>query len=201
MGCPEKSNRRRRASVGVVMEYRPHMGEMISSIGLREQGDVLSGEKSRVPVTTDEFRRPAVGVAGVVWKGDKILLVQRAKEPRKGEWSLPGGHQEWGETVREAVLREVREETMLDVEVTGLLDVVDGIVRDTDGQVEYHFTLVDFRCNWLSGEPVAGDDAAAVRWITLDELEGLELWEETGRIIRMSIQPDPGPNHRRRLDR
>lgn len=151
-----------------------------------------------MPVPIDTTRRPAIGVAGVIWKAGRCLLIQRGKEPRKGEWSLPGGHQEWGETVREAVLREIREETGLEVEVTGLLDVVDAIAPDTDGRIDYHFTLIDFRCEWLSGDAVAGDDAAAVRWNTMAELEDLELWEETRRIIALSTRSGPplGVNHK-----
>lgn len=146
-------------------------------------------------VTEENTSRPAIGVAAVIWKGDHLLLVQRGKEPRKGEWSLPGGHQEWGETVTQAVEREIKEETGLSVQVSGLIDVVDAIIPGTDGLIEQHFTLIDFRCEWLAGEAVAGDDATAVRWVTLRETESIDLWEETRRIISMSISDGAERGH------
>lgn len=129
---------------------------------------------------------PIVGVGAVVWKDDKVLLVKRGKAPAKGSWSLPGGGQELGETVKEAVAREVKEETGLDVTVSHLIDVVDVITPDTDEKIEHHYTLVDYRCEWRGGEPVAGSDAADVRWASLGECEALVAWSETLRIIRMS---------------
>jgi ADP-ribose pyrophosphatase YjhB (NUDIX family) len=87
--------------------------------------------------------RPIVGVGVVVWRGDSFLLVRRGKEPNKGQWSIPGGAQHLGETVYAAAEREVLEETGLQVTVHGLVDVVDGIRRDSEGRVNYHYTLVD----------------------------------------------------------
>jgi len=130
--------------------------------------------------------RPIVGVGVVVWRGDRFLLVQRGKEPNKGQWSIPGGAQKLGETVFAAAAREVREETGLDVAVLSLVDVVDGIMTDDDGGVTYHYTLVDVVAESNSGVPLADDDAAAVGWFTLDELPALALWSETERIIRES---------------
>ena len=131
-------------------------------------------------------KSPIVGVGAVVWKGDKVLLIKRGKPPAEGAWSLPGGGQELGETVKEAVVREVMEETGLEVEVTGLIDVVDAITPDADQEIEHHYTLVDFRCEWRGGEPVAGSDAAAVRWASISECETLVAWLQTLRIIKMS---------------
>lgn len=130
--------------------------------------------------------RPIVGVGVVVWRGDKVLLVQRGKEPNKGQWSIPGGAQQLGETVFAAGAREVLEETGLEVEVRGLVDVVDGIMTD-EGRVVYHYTLVDLVAESPEGEPVAADDAAAVGWFTLGDLPALKLWSETERVIRESI--------------
>jgi ADP-ribose pyrophosphatase YjhB (NUDIX family) len=139
--------------------------------------------------TTDsrrDSRRPIVGVGVVVWRNDQFLLVRRGKEPNKGQWSLPGGAQELGETVFCAAQREVLEETGLAVTIHGLVDVVDGIMRDEDGKLLYHYTLVDVVAESLQGEPVAADDAEAVSWFTLDELPALALWSETERVIRES---------------
>jgi ADP-ribose pyrophosphatase YjhB (NUDIX family) len=127
--------------------------------------------------------RPIVGVGAVVWRGDRVLLVRRGKPPREGQWSLPGGAQHLGETLREAVTREVREETGLALSDLRLLTTVDLVDRDPDGRVRYHYTLVDFTAEAPLGEPVAGDDAAAVAWFALDELPRLGLWTETLRII------------------
>ena len=98
--------------------------------------------------------RPMVGVGVVVWRGPELLLIQRGKPPRKGAWSLPGGMQELGETVRETAVREVREETGLEIDLTHLIDVVDTITRDEDGRVRMQYTLVDFAAEWRAGEPV-----------------------------------------------
>ena len=130
--------------------------------------------------------RPFVGVGVVVWRGDEVLLIQRGKPPRLGAWSLPGGAQELGETVRETAVREVLEETNIEIEVTHLIDVVDGITRDEDGRVRMHYTLVDFAAEWRAGEPVAGSDAMGAQWILPDDLGPLRLWKETLRIIEMS---------------
>ena len=130
--------------------------------------------------------RPFVGVGAAIWRGDKVLLVRRGTPPRQSEWSLPGGAQHVGETVRDACLREIKEETDLDVEVVGLLDVIDGIFRDEDGKVQHHYTLIDFKARWLSGEARPGDDVSDVRWVSLAELGDYALWKETERVIRKS---------------
>ena len=131
--------------------------------------------------------RPVVGVGVVVLRGAEVLLVRRGRPPRQGEWSIPGGKQELGETVREAARREVREETGVEIALLGLVDVVDGVRRDAAGTVVSHYTLVDFAAEWLSGEAVAGDDAAEARWTPLAGLDGYRLWSETRRIIAAAV--------------
>ncbi|MFQ5467227.1 MAG: NUDIX hydrolase [Kiloniellaceae bacterium] len=131
-------------------------------------------------------RRPLVGVGVVVFKGDRVLLVRRGKAPREGTWSLPGGRQRLGETVREAARREVREEAGIEILVAGLLDVVDSLTRDSTGGIAYHYTLVDFAAEWRAGEAVAGDDAAALAWADPADLASYDLWHETLRIIRLA---------------
>ena len=130
--------------------------------------------------------RPFVGVGVVVLRGGEVLLIQRGKPPRRGEWSLPGGMQELGETVREAGLREVLEETGIEIEIVGLVDVFDAVRHDAEGRVRTHYTLVDFAARWRSGEARPGDDAMAVRWVPLDEVASLGLWSETVRAIRQA---------------
>jgi len=130
--------------------------------------------------------RPFCGVGVVVWRGDQVLLVRRGRAPRKGDWSIPGGLQELGETVGETALREVLEETGLTVRLTDQLGVVDSVRRDDAGRVEYHYTLIEFAAEWVSGEPVANDDVDRALWVSPEELDGYALWTETRRIIALS---------------
>lgn len=125
--------------------------------------------------------QPVIGVGVVVLRGDEVLLIQRGTAPRLGEWSIPGGRQHWGETVRETAIREVAEETGLAVTLHGLLDVIDGLYRNGE-TITHHYTLVDF---WgtAEGEPVAGDDAAAARWVPYEEALALVSWGATRRML------------------
>jgi ADP-ribose pyrophosphatase YjhB (NUDIX family) len=135
----------------------------------------------------DYPNRPLVGVGVVAVKDGRVLLIRRGKPPREGSWSLPGGRQRLGETVRETARRELREETGVDAEVTALLDVVDSITRDGAGAVAYHYTLVDFLAAWRGGEARAGGDAAEAVWADPADLEPYELWDETLRLIRLGL--------------
>ncbi len=135
---------------------------------------------------SDYPNRPLVGVGSVVVTAERVLLVRRGKPPREGSWSLPGGRQRLGETVREAALREVREESGLEVEITALLDVVDSMTRDPAGALAYHYTLVDFLAEWRAGEATAGGDVREVLWADPDALDPYELWDETLRIIALA---------------
>ena len=134
--------------------------------------------------------RPVVGVGVVVWRNDQVLLIRRGKEPRKGEWSIPGGSQGFGETLHQAACREVLEETGLAVQILELVGVVDGIMKDESGQVTHHYTLVDFAARAVagSGEPIPGDDAVEARWFELDQLDSLGMWAETRKMIEQSRQ-------------
>ena len=127
--------------------------------------------------------RPFVGVGVVIFKGEKILLAERNRRPNGKMWSIPGGAQELGETAEEAAIREIREETDLEINILGLVDVVDVIRRDIEGKVEYHYTLVDFYAEWLSGEAVANDDVSDVKWIRLSEISDEILQPITKSII------------------
>ncbi len=141
---------------------------------------------SRSPVN-DYPNRPLIGVGVVVAKGAHVLLVRRAKAPSAGRWSLPGGRQRLGETVRETAAREVREEAGVEVEVSALLDVVDSITRDEAGAIAYHYTLVDFLAEWRAGEARAGGDAAEVAWADPGDLAPYDLWDETLRLIHLGL--------------
>ncbi len=127
---------------------------------------------------------PIAAVGAVIWnRRNEIVLIRRGQEPRRGEWSIPGGRLEWGESVREGIVREVYEETGLEVEVTGLIDVVDSLTRDVAGAVIRHYVLIDFLVRPVSGTLMAGSDAAEARWVAYDALDEYHLWTETRRII------------------
>ncbi|MCH6588794.1 MAG: NUDIX hydrolase [Proteobacteria bacterium] len=142
---------------------------------------------SRSPVN-DYPNRPLIGVGAIVLKGARVLLVRRAKAPSAGRWSLPGGRQRLGETVRETAAREVREEAGVEVEVTALLDVVDSITRDEAGAIAYHYTLVDFLAEWRAGDARAGGDATEAVWADPGDLAPYDLWDETLRLIAMGLE-------------
>lgn len=141
--------------------------------------------------STPQPDRPTVGAGAVVVKGSDVLLIRRGKAPRKGEWSLPGGSVELGETTEEATVREVKEETGLDVELGPLLDVINFIDKSEAG-VQHHYVLVDYLAYWQSGEPIGASDALEARFFTADEALALPLWSETKRIIRMALQQAKG---------
>jgi 8-oxo-dGTP diphosphatase len=134
-------------------------------------------------MTLDEPRRPVPAVGIVCLRGAEVLLIRRGKPPLAGAWSLPGGRLEWGERLEPAALRELREETGVEAELLGLVDVVDGLFGP-----EVHYVLVDYAARWRSGEPRAGDDAAEAAFHPLAELEGLGLWAQTLRIIRLAAE-------------
>lgn len=124
---------------------------------------------------------PPVGVGAVIWNAQgEVLLIQRGRSPREGEWSIPGGKVETGERLQNALRREVREETGLEIEIVDFLDVVE---LEEDG---HHFVLVDFTARHVSGEARAGSDANEVRWVPRAELANYALWSETTRIIALS---------------
>ena len=131
---------------------------------------------------------PLVGVGAVIIEGDRVVLVRRGHPPLAGEWSVPGGVLEVGETLRQAAVREALEETGLRVEVGELLGVYDRILRDADERPRYHYVLIDFLCRKTAGDFQAADDAAEARWFTRAELVGLGLPEDTQDVIRLGFE-------------
>jgi ADP-ribose pyrophosphatase YjhB (NUDIX family) len=128
-----------------------------------------------------------LGVGAVIWNDKhEIVLIRRGKAPRRDQWSIPGGHLEWGESLRDAVLREVLEETGLTVEIAGLIDAVDLMTRDESGDIVRHYVLVDFAARLIAGELRAGSDAAEARWVPFAGLDDYLLWSQTRRIIEES---------------
>lgn len=131
---------------------------------------------------------PAVGV--VCLKGDQVLLIRRGTPPRLGEWSLPGGRIESGERAVDAALRELVEETGITARIGGLIDVVDGLFPEAGR----HYVLIDYWAYWISGEPVAGDDAAEARFFDIEDALALVDWDETRRMIRTAVEAQSNEN-------
>ncbi len=127
-----------------------------------------------------------IGVGVVCLKGDEVLLIKRGKPPRMGEWSLPGGMQELGETAAAAAQREVLEETGVTITLGAVLDIIDIIRHDDEARVETHYTLIDYGAEWLAGAPVAGDDALHAEFVRLNRIQTLGMWDETVRVIRLA---------------
>jgi ADP-ribose pyrophosphatase YjhB (NUDIX family) len=133
----------------------------------------------------DYPKGPMIGVGAVVLRGDHVLLIRRAKPPRRGEWSLPGGLQKLGETIYDAAAREVLEETGVTARPSGIIDVVDLIERDGDAEarVRWHYTLIDVVALWQAGEPRAAADATEARWFSVADVRRVVDWGETARIV------------------
>ncbi|MCI2429164.1 NUDIX hydrolase [Candidatus Acetothermia bacterium] len=132
--------------------------------------------------------QPIVGVSVLVFKDSKILLVRRGREPRKGQWSLPGGIVEMGETVRDAAQREIREECHIEIETEKVLDVLDRISRDADGRVQYHYVLIALLARYRLGELRADSDIEAAEWADLSKLADYDLLQDQQELIRRAAQ-------------
>lgn len=135
---------------------------------------------------------PLVGVGAVVVREGRVLLVRRGSEPLKGQWSLPGGMLELGESLAQGVAREVKEETGLDVEVVELVEFLDRIHRE-GARVRYHYVIADYLCRVVGGELQAASDADAVRWVERAEWNShsaLRLDPVTARVIEKGWQLD-----------
>jgi 8-oxo-dGTP diphosphatase len=141
-----------------------------------------------LPMKRDYPDRPIVGVGAVVVHKGCALIVRRASEPLKGEWSIPGGVLELGEKLREGVAREVLEETGLEVEAGEVLEVFDSIIADPDGKTQYHYVLIDFLCRVTGGELGAGSDVSEARWAESAELEALGVRERTVEVICKGVR-------------
>ncbi|MBL4801971.1 MAG: NUDIX hydrolase [Emcibacter sp.] len=132
--------------------------------------------------------RPIVAVGVVIVKDDQILLIKRSKPPKPDSWSIPGGAQELGETIKETAIREVMEETAVTIDDLHFLDIIDYVDRDADNRIKHHYTLVDYAAEYCSGTLTAGDDAADAIWVPLDQISEYNLWSETVKIIYCAVK-------------
>jgi len=124
----------------------------------------------------------------VVVRNERVVLVRRANTPRIGEWSIPGGMLELGETLRAGVEREIEEETGLKVKSEAVLDVFDSIFTDGLGKTQYHYVLIDYLCRVISGEAQAGSDVSDVRWVSLEALPAMGLRESVEQVVRKGLE-------------
>jgi 8-oxo-dGTP diphosphatase len=134
--------------------------------------------------------RPVLAVGAFIFDGDRILLVERGREPLKGQWSLPGGVVETGERLEDALAREVREETGLIVNPARIALIFERILRDENDSAEYHYVLVDYFCDVLGGTLCAGDDSSRSEWVDLADLEKLPLTDGTLKAIHLARQKE-----------
>jgi ADP-ribose pyrophosphatase YjhB (NUDIX family) len=127
--------------------------------------------------------RPWIGIGVILFRAESVLLIRRAKPPRVGSWSLPGGAQRLGERAEDAARRELREETGVEAGPLRLAAVVDAMTPGEDGRLRFHYTIVDYWAEWAAGEARAGGDVDAVAWAALDALDPYALTEEARRVI------------------
>lgn len=131
---------------------------------------------------------PLIGVGAIIIDAGRVVLVKRGHAPLKGEWSIPGGVLEVGETLRQGVVREAKEETGLTVEPAELLGVYDRMLKDDSGRTVYHYVLIDFLCRRVEGELLGAGDAEEAAWFTQDALRKLTLPEDTADVIRKGFE-------------
>lgn len=132
--------------------------------------------------------RPIVGVGGVIFKNETVLLVKRAQAPGVGQWSLPGGAVELGETLTEALEREIREETNLGIEVGGLVTVLDRIIHDPEERIQYHYVIVDYWGWVVSGELKAASDISDARFEPLDRIETMKIHRDVKETVKAAAK-------------
>jgi 8-oxo-dGTP diphosphatase len=132
----------------------------------------------------DYPERPLIGVGAVIVDGGRVVVVRRGHQPLKGEWSIPGGVLEIGETLRAGAAREALEETGLVVEAGEVLEVLDRVVRDGEGRIQFHYVLIDFLCRPTGGELRAGGDAEEARWISAGELDAFSIADSAAAVLR-----------------
>jgi 8-oxo-dGTP diphosphatase len=141
-----------------------------------------------VMVRREYPERPIVGVGGVVIHNERALLIRRGSAPLEGEWSIPGGMLEVGETLLEGVQRELLEETAIEVKVLDLIEVFERVTRDETGKFKYHFVILDYLCEAVRGEAKAGSDVMDVAWAREADLSDYSLTPTATRVIQKAFE-------------
>ncbi|WP_375206561.1 NUDIX hydrolase [Hyphococcus sp.] len=131
------------------------------------------------------FTSAIISVGAVVFRGEEVLVIRRGREPLKGQWSIPGGKVDYGERLHDAVAREVREETGIEIKVLGLLDVFESL---PEAEGAPHYVMVDFVAEWVSGEPRPDDDADAAEFVPFAEAEARIAWDTTRRAMARAAE-------------
>jgi len=135
-------------------------------------------------MTRDNPEAPVCAVGAIVFRGNAVLLIRRAKPPAQGQWSIPGGRVALGETLEAAVARELREEVGMDVRPVSVGKVIDRIYRDSAGRVTYHYVIIDYVCEAGPGQPRAGSDAAEAGFFEIQAMDEMDMTEGTADVIR-----------------
>lgn len=135
----------------------------------------------------DYPERPIIAVAAVIIEDNRFVLVKRGTPPHQGEWTIPGGMLECGESLREAVIREAKEETSLTVKPVALVEVFERIIRNQEGRIQFHYVIMDYLCVVIDGTLRAGEDADDARWLTQAELNDLQVTEGTLQVLKKAL--------------
>jgi len=126
---------------------------------------------------------PVCAVGAIVFRGDAVLLIQRGKPPAQGKWSIPGGAVRLGETLEDAVIRELREEVEMEVKPLWVGKVIDRIYADSEGKIAYHYVIIDYVCEAGAGRPRPGSDASDARFFEIQKLDEMDMTEGTAEVI------------------
>jgi 8-oxo-dGTP diphosphatase len=136
--------------------------------------------------------RPILAVGGVVIHEGRVLLIRRGQPPMEGRWSIPGGIVELGETIADAVMRELKEETGIGVRVLDLIEIYEKVTHDEASAAQYHFVILDYRCEFVEGTAAAGGDVTEVTWATEQQMESLGLTAAAKRVIQKAFSAARG---------
>jgi len=132
--------------------------------------------------------RPIPAVGAIVVKDGRVLFARRGKEPSYGLWSVPGGAVHLGERLEDATKRELREECGIEIELTPVIEVIERMVRDPDGKVQYHYVIVDYLARWVGGELTPSAEALEARWVAPEEFPQLEITRGTPEVVLRMLE-------------